>query len=81
MTLDNARKGQVVRVLRIPEPQVRAQAIRFGVAEGQLITCSDIVPAGPVVIRRNRQEIAVGRRLASRIEVEPVGGATGGELS
>ncbi|MEG3070059.1 MAG: hypothetical protein RQM92_03740 [Candidatus Syntrophopropionicum ammoniitolerans] len=29
------------------------------------------MPAGPVVVARNRQEIAIGRRLAKTIEVEP----------
>ena len=69
MTLDKVRKGQQVIIISIPQPQVRAQAIRFGVAEGEMVSCAEVLPAGPVVIQKNRQEIAIGRRLAARIEV------------
>lgn len=72
MTLDKVRRGQTVRITSIPNDLVRAQAIRFGIAEGAVVTCEEIVPAGPVVIARNKQEIAIGRGLAKNIQVEPV---------
>jgi Fe2+ transport system protein FeoA len=37
-----------------------------------LVTCREVIPMGPVVIARNRQEIAIGRSLARRINVEQV---------
>lgn len=72
MYLNNCRRGQTVKIIAIADSMVRAQAIRFGIAEGEIVRCEQIVPAGPVVLRKNNQEIALGRGLASRISVELV---------
>ncbi len=72
MFLNNCRRGQTIKILSIADSMVRAQAIRFGIAEGEIVCCEEILPAGPVVLRKNNQEIAVGRGLASRIKVELV---------
>ena len=69
MTLDKLKKGQTCRIVSIDNMDVRTQAIRFGIAEGELVSCAEIVPAGPVIIRKNRQEIAFGRSLAKKINV------------
>jgi len=69
MKLDKCRRGQVVKITGIDNPDIRAQAIRFGIAEGEVVRCDEIVPAGPVVVRKNNQEIAIGRGLARQIEV------------
>ena len=69
MTLDRVKKGQSVKILSIDDAFVRAQAIRFGIAEGAIVNCEEIIPAGPVVISRNKQQIAMGRGLAGRINV------------
>ncbi len=71
MTLDKVKKGQVIKVISIPDGFVKIQAIRFGISEGSVITCREVVPAGPVVVARNKQEIAIGRGLARTISVEP----------
>lgn len=71
MTLDKAKKGQVIKITGIPNELIRVQAIRFGISEGSVVTCREIVPAGPVVVARNKQEIAIGRNLAKTISVEP----------
>ena len=71
MTLDKAKKGQVIKITGIPNELIRVQAIRFGISEGSVVTCREVVPAGPVVVARNKQEIAIGRGLARSIAVEP----------
>lgn len=71
MTLDKAHRGQKIKITSLPDNLIRVQAIRFGISEGSVVTCQEIVPAGPIVIARNRQEIAVGRKLARLICVEP----------
>lgn len=71
MQLDKASRGQVVKITGIPNDRVRLQAIRFGLSEGAVVTCREVVPAGPVVVIRNKQEIAIGRNLARTISVEP----------
>lgn len=72
MTLDKARRGQKLKILSLPDDLFRAQALRFGISEGSVVTCREVVPAGPVIIARNRQEIAIGRKLARLIDVEPL---------
>ncbi|MEW6064376.1 MAG: FeoA family protein [Bacillota bacterium] len=69
MTLDRVKRGQCFKINCIPDETVRAQAIRFGIAEGEWLTCEEVVPAGPIVIRKNRQQIALGRQLAKAIAV------------
>jgi Fe2+ transport system protein FeoA len=70
MTLDMVRRGEQVRILKIDDPQVRMQAIRFGIGEGSAVRCTEKIPAGPIVLQRGRQEIAVGRSIARTICVE-----------
>ncbi|KJS80374.1 MAG: iron transporter [Peptococcaceae bacterium BICA1-8] len=73
MVLADVKKGQSFKILSIPNEIVRAQAIRFGIAEGVIVTCDEMIPAGPVIIRKNKQEIAIGYGLAKKILVEAVG--------
>lgn len=72
MTLDKCRRGQKLKIMNIPDDVVRAQAIRFGIAEGTIVTCEEVVPAGPVVLGMFKQQIAIGRQLAKSISVQPV---------
>jgi Fe2+ transport system protein FeoA len=72
MTLDKGKNGMRIKVLDIPDELVRSQIIRFGIMEGTIVKCEEVIPAGPVIISCNRQEIAIGRSLASQIEVEQV---------
>lgn len=72
MTLDKTKRGQMIRILSISSELVRAQAIRFGISEGTEVVCEEVLPKGPVVLRKNKQEIAIGRSIASDIKVELV---------
>ncbi|AQS58270.1 FeoA family protein [Desulforamulus ferrireducens] len=72
MTLDKCKRGQRLQITSIPDEVVRAQAIRFGIAEGSVVTCEEVVPAGPVVLSMFKQQIAIGRQLAKSITVLPV---------
>ncbi|MBS4024127.1 MAG: ferrous iron transport protein A, partial [Clostridia bacterium] len=49
-----------------------SQIIRFGITEGAVIKCEEVVPAGPIIVSRNLQEIAIGRSLARQIKVEQI---------
>jgi len=81
MVLADVKKGQSFKILSIPNEIVRAQAIRFGIAEGVVVICDEMIPAGPVILRKNKQEIAIGYGLAREILVEAVGvGSDNGEL-
>lgn len=72
MTLDKTKRGQIIKIISIKSDMVRAQAIRFGIAEGTEVICEEILPKGPVVLRKNKQEIAIGRNIAKEIMVELV---------
>lgn len=71
-TLDRVARGQSFEVLGIDDEMARITAMRFGMSEGAQISCVTRIPAGPIVVRSGRQEIAVGRGLAKRITVRPV---------
>lgn len=68
-TLDCARKGEKLEIVSVDDTSARVQALRFGMCEGASVECVTKIPAGPLVIKSGRQEIAVGRSLAKRINV------------
>jgi Fe2+ transport system protein FeoA len=68
-SLDCIRKGERIEIVSVNDKQARVQALRFGMAEGALVECVTRIPAGPLVLKSGRQEIAVGRALAKRISV------------
>jgi len=68
-SLDLIRKGERIEIISVDDTHARVQALRFGMAEGACVECVTRVPAGPLVIKSGRQEIAVGRALAKRISV------------
>ena len=68
-SLDRIRKGEKIEIISVDDTNARVQALRFGMAEGACVECVTRIPAGPLVIKSGRQEIAVGRSLAKRISV------------
>lgn len=68
-SLDCVRKGDRMEIVSVDDELARVQALRFGMAEGACVECVTRIPAGPLVIKSGRQEIAVGRSLAKRILV------------
>lgn len=73
MTLDNAKRGDQVKIIQINNTSIRAQAIRLGITEGSKMLCSEILPAGPIILKNRTQEVAIGRKLAQQINIERVG--------
>ncbi|WP_110954857.1 FeoA family protein [Anaerosinus massiliensis] len=72
MTLDQILRGQYANIMAIPNEQIRAQAIRFGISYGCKVRCIEKITGGPIVLTRGKQEIAIGRELAQRIQIELV---------
>jgi Fe2+ transport system protein FeoA len=68
-SLDRVRAGEHLEIVTVDDEHARVQALRFGMAEGACVECVTRIPAGPLVLRSGRQEIAVGRSLAKRIRV------------
>ncbi|MDI6715511.1 MAG: FeoA family protein [Actinomycetota bacterium] len=70
MCLDQVKAGEEVVIKKIPDSMAKTQFIRFGIGEGSTVICHSKIPFGPVVLRKNHQEIAIGRELARKIVVE-----------
>jgi len=69
MTLDKAKKGSRVTILKLPSGQYKVQFLRLGITEGDSVLCSERLPGGTIVIQKNRQEIAIGSDLAKKIKI------------
>lgn len=70
-TLDGVKPGQYVEIVDVDDEIARLQAIRLGITQGAVVRCVAKIPAGPIVLKYGMQEIAIGRRLACRIECAP----------
>jgi Fe2+ transport system protein FeoA len=73
MSLHEIRRGQQVRIRHIEGAHLRSQLIRFGITEGSMVRCLEKIPLGPLMLLLNRQEIAIGRAVAQRIQVDVEG--------
>lgn len=71
LTMDQMRRGDEFVVTHVGDERARVTAIRFGISEGSTVQCVTRIPAGPIVLKSGRQEIAVGRDLAKKICVRP----------
>ena len=67
--LSGVRKGDLLEIISVDDDHARIQALRFGMSQGACVECITRIPAGPIVLKSGRQEIAVGRSLADRIRV------------
>ena len=72
ISLHLAKKGTFLRIEGIPEGKSRAQLLRLGLLEGEIVRCLERLPGGTIVLEKNRQEIAIGFSLASTIVVTVV---------
>jgi Fe2+ transport system protein FeoA len=70
MTLDKTKTGQKIKITSINRQDIKVQAIRLGIAEGVEVICQEVLPKGPIVLRKNKQEIAIGRQIAKEILVQ-----------
>jgi ferrous iron transport protein A len=73
MTLVDIKVGTKFIIAKIENKKVRLQALRFGISEGAEIECAGLIPGGPVILKKNLQEIAIGRRTAEKIIVKEKG--------
>ncbi|PZD97477.1 ferrous iron transport protein A [Paenibacillus sambharensis] len=70
MLVTEMRRGQTGVIIFIENARLQRDAMRFGLGAGQKVECIELLPAGPVVLRRNHQELAIGRELASCIQIK-----------
>ncbi|QNO15656.1 ferrous iron transport protein A [Alkalicella caledoniensis] len=77
MLLTDCRKGDVVEIMDIHDNWAKEQVIRFGIVQGVKVTCVSISTHGPVVIKKNNQQIALGYQIAKEVKVKRGVGAWG----
>lgn len=70
MTLDEIKKGEMLILYRIDDETVRQQAIRLGMYEGVKLFCLEKLSGGPIVLQSEYSEMAVGRKLAEKMQVK-----------
>lgn len=68
-TLAKTSTGIPVYIRSLPSGILRSQFIRLGIIEGILVTCSERLPGGTLVLRHRHQEIALSGDLADQILV------------
>jgi ferrous iron transport protein A len=67
--LIEAKMGQSLRIHSLPQGKLRTYFLRLGISEGDIVVCHERLPGGTVVLRKNRQEVAIGHKLAAEISV------------
>jgi ferrous iron transport protein A len=66
--LADAVPGDSVVLEHVPDEDVRARLLRLGFLDGA-VECRHRLRKGPIVLRRNGTELALGAGLATEIEV------------
>ncbi len=69
--LHKAKKGETLTIVGTPSGRLMAQLIRLGILAGEQVRCIGVLPGGTIIVQKHRQEIAIGRSLASQIQVRP----------
>lgn len=70
MTLISLKRGQKALVTGIDHPNLKIEALRFGIGVGQVLECVEMMPFGPIIVKKRNMEIAIGRELANVIQIE-----------
>jgi Fe2+ transport system protein FeoA len=72
MTLDQVPRGIRVRIIGIANIERKLEATRLGLGPGAWVLVTRIVPKGPIIVRTEAGQIALGRQLARDITVSAV---------
>ncbi len=71
-TLDKVEPGMKLVIDHLPDNDYKLQLIRFGISEGEKVTCLDKIFGGTIILKKNRLEIALGNELAKKIYVTTI---------
>ena len=72
ISLLEARKGMLFRIHSLPPGHLRTWLLRLGISEGSVVECYERLAGGTIVLKKNRQQVAVGRQLARQVKVLPM---------
>lgn len=68
--LTQAMPGEIFEIIDFADISTKCQATRFGLSLGEIVKC--LANIGPVIVGRNKQEVAIGKKLADKIFVKEV---------
>ena len=68
-SLNQIKTGEKFFCIKIPD-SIKLELIRLGISEGNSLTCISKIPNGPVVIRKDLNEIAIGHSYAKLITIQ-----------
>ncbi|MFN3741182.1 MAG: ferrous iron transport protein A [Anaerolineales bacterium] len=73
MKLSQVQPGLRVRILRVERQGVRQRLALHGLLEGDIVCLKRAAPwGGPLLIEADGRDVAIGRGIAEKIEVEPL---------
>ncbi len=73
MKLTEVKPGLKVRILRVDRHGVRQRLALHGLLEGDVVCLKRTAPwNGPLLLEVGEREVAIGRGIAEKIEVEPL---------
>ncbi|WP_181685239.1 FeoA family protein [Halorhabdus salina] len=67
--LADVGSGESVQLVDVPDENTRARLLRLGFLDGS-VECRHHIRKGPVIVRHNGTELALGAALAEEIEIE-----------
>ncbi len=68
LKLNQIATKEVFTITALPS-QLRSELIRLGICEGDTLQCIAKIPRGPVVIKKDLLEIAIGQDFAACIDI------------
>ena len=71
MTLSDGPRGVPLVIVGLADNEAEKRLLPFGLMPGSVVVIQERLPGGPVVVKRGRQELALGHRLARRLQVRP----------
>lgn len=71
MNLKSIKAGDKIVLTSIPDDLV-SDLLRLGVSNGDTLVCVSSIPAGPVILQQDLQEIAIGEQLSRQIQCEKI---------
>jgi ferrous iron transport protein A len=67
--LNQVKIGKEFICVEIPE-SIKSELIRLGICEGDTLACIAKIPAGPVILKKDLSEIAIGNNYSKLIKIK-----------